>query len=295
VRAYPKPTLVYTQNALGGLPPAWVAALSTADGIIVPGVFDQKIFSQYFDRVYIASQSSDPAIFKPYPGWRSEGSASFTFLFVGSYSFRKGVDLLLEAFLAEFEPDEPVELLLQVPGAGRGDEFNHCLRILQRVNPYGHLRLNGAHLAPEWMNRLYNRSDCVVTLSRGEGWCMPLTEALLSETPVIAPNSTAMGEYLDASVADMVSTRELPASDAPTPFGTPFADVYGFPGVTYYEPDIDEARSAMRRVFQDHASAVKKARIGRQRVLSEYSWAHSARQVASACHALLEPRITTSR
>jgi glycosyltransferase involved in cell wall biosynthesis len=284
---FAKPTLVYTQNALGGLRPEWLQTLKAADGIIVPSEFDRAVFARHFPRVYVAGQSADAAIFKPDARRRAEGPELFSFLYVGSYSFRKGVDLLLETFLTEFDAEEPVELRLHCPGIGRGEEFNHCLHSIQRFNARGRVRLSGGELTPEWMSRLYNQSDCVLTLSRGEGWCMPLTEALLCEVPVIAPCSTGMAEYLDDSVAEMVSTRELPAGQAPTPFGFNFATGYGFPGVTYYEPDVAEARAAMRRVYESYPAAREKARAGRRRILTRFSWAGAAREVERACYSLL--------
>src|SRR3954454_3964734 len=38
-RAFDKPSLIYTQNALGDLRPEWVESLASADGYIVPGEF----------------------------------------------------------------------------------------------------------------------------------------------------------------------------------------------------------------------------------------------------------------
>lgn len=284
---FAKPTLIYTQNALGDLRPDWLHKLRVADGVIVPGEFDRAVFARHFPRVYVAGQSADSAIFKPEPRRRAEGPELFSFLYVGSYSFRKGVDLLLEAFLREFSARESVELRLHCPGVGRGEEFNHCLSLIQRINPLGRVRLGGGELSPEWMSRLYNQSDCVLTLSRGEGWCMPLTEALLCELPVIAPRSTGMAEYLDDATAELVSTRELPADRAPAPFGYNFAMGYGYPGITYHEPDVSEARAAMRRVFDSYPAAQEKARAGRQRILSRFSWAEAARKVECACFSLL--------
>ncbi len=287
-RRFTKPSLIYTQNALGELPPEWVQALAAVDGVIVPSEFDRAVFARHFPRVYVAGQSSDAAIFKPAPRRPCEGPELFSFQYVGSYSFRKGVDLLLQAFLTEFSAEEPVELRLQCPGIGRGDEFNHCLDAIQRFNPRGRVRLKGGDLSPEWMARLYNQSDCVITLSRGEGWCMPLSEALLCEVPVIAPHSTGMAEYLDDSVAELLPTRELPAAQASPPFGGTFARVYDHPGITYYEPDVAAARAAMRRVYEDHASARAKARAGRERILTRHSWENAARDVERACFSLLE-------
>lgn len=285
--SFAKPTMIYTQNALGELPPEWIDALAMADGIVVPSEFDRAVFARHFPRVYVAGQSADASVFKPEREERAPAE-TFSFLYVGSYSFRKGVDLLLEAFLTEFSAAEPVELRLHCPGAGRGDEFNHCLSTIQRLNPQGKVRLNAAERPPEWMNRLYNRSDCVITLSRGEGWCLPLAEALLCETPVIAPHSTGMAEYLDDSVAELLSTHELPATGVHAPFSGTFAQVYGHPGVTYHEPDVAEARAAMRRVYEDHPAARAKARAGRRRILSTFSWEHAVGDVERACRSLLE-------
>ncbi len=290
---FAQPSVIYTQNALGGLPPQWIAALGNADAIVVPSELDRSVFARHHPRVHVAGQSADPAIFKPEPARRAEGPELFSFLYVGSYSFRKGVDLLLEAFLSEFSAEEPVELRLHCQGAGRGDEFNHLLSTIQRINPQGRVRLEGAERSPEWMNRLYNQSDCVVTLSRGEGWCMPLPEALLCEIPVLAPNSTAMADYLDDGVAELVAVRELPAQAASGAFAANFRAGYGTPGITYYEPDPGASRAALRRIYEHYPGARAKARAGRARILNERSWGRAVRELERACYALLEdPALT---
>jgi glycosyltransferase involved in cell wall biosynthesis len=291
---YTKPTLIYTQNALGGLPPEWIAALSAADGIVVPSAFDRAVFAAHFPRVYVAGQSADAKIFKPVARLQSGEPETFCFLYVGSYSFRKGVDLLLRAFLEEFSAAEPVALRLQCPGAGRGEEFNHCLDTIQRLNPQGRVRLSAGERSPEWMNRLYNASDCVITCSRGEGWCMPLTEALLCEVPVIAPRSTGMAEYLDDSIAELVSTTELPAACASSPFAGTFATVYDHPGISYYEPSVAETRSSMRRVYEDRSTARAKARAGRRRILRDFSWDSAVDSLEQACLSLLADTAATA-
>jgi glycosyltransferase involved in cell wall biosynthesis len=115
---------------------------------------------------------------------------------------------------------------------------------------------------------------------------MPLTEALLCEVPVIAPRSTGMVEYLDDSIAELVPTSELPAEQAKSPFAGTFAKVYGFPGITYEEPDLAAARVAMRRTYEHHAAARAKARVGAQRILTRFSWENAVGEVSRACVAV---------
>jgi glycosyltransferase involved in cell wall biosynthesis len=287
-RHYAQPSVLYTMNALGDIKPEWVDALSVWDALVVPSEFDRAVFARRFERVFVAPLGSNRSTFKPVTRWRPEGWNRFTFLFVGSYSFRKGVDLLLEAFLCEFSGDEPVEPLIQAPGAGQREEFDHCLELIRAHNPLGRVRLRGGTLSPAWMNRIYNRCDCVITLSRGEGWCMPLSEALLCGVPVIAPNSTAMAEYLDDSVAELLPVREIPATEAPGPFGSGMKAGYGFPGVTYYEPDGRAARKAMRLVYEEYPRALEKARAGRHRMLTTYTPGNTAQCIEAACTDLLQ-------
>jgi glycosyltransferase involved in cell wall biosynthesis len=286
-RSYPKPAIIYTQNALGDLIDEWVTALQQVDACIVPSEFDRRVFGRYLDRVYVARQSSDPRLFRPWPRWKEDGSDVFTFLFVGSYSYRKGLDLLLEAFLGEFDANEEVELLIQAPGAGAGAQ-NHIDSFIKSLNPGATVELRGNALSPEWMCRIYNESQCLVTLSRGEGWGMPITEALLCETPVIAPDSTAMGEYLNDEIAYLVPVHEREIAEISEPFGKGFAEVYGKPGNTCYDPDVSVAREQMRRVFSNYEAAKQRAVRGREVIEQEVNWPNAVKDVERACLDFLE-------
>lgn len=288
-KRFAKPSLMYTQNAIGGLRDDWVTALRQADGAIVPSEFDRRVFAQHLDRVYVARQSSDPKIFRPQAAWKEEesGDGEFTFLFVGSYSYRKGIDLLLEAFLAEFDSSESVYLHIHAPGVGADLEFNHLLSSIQRLNATGHVRLFGQDLSPEWMCRIYNRADCLITLSRGEGWCMPITEALLCETPVIAPDSTGMAEYLSEEIAYLVPTREREIGQIDDPFAGSFAQAYGQPGSVCHEPETKAARAKMREVVSDPGEARRKAILGRKVIADSVSWENAVKDIERACLDLL--------
>lgn len=295
------PSAIYTQNALGGLRAEWAQSLLQADHCIVPGEFDRRVFSRHVPSVSIAPQGSNPSTFKSRPSWREEGSERFTFMFVGGYGFRKGVDVLLAAFLQEFHRSEPVELWLFC--VGMGDNFNHLLEAMHDPNQQArrsrgyfndvaravrgrrqpiNIRVSTRAVSPSWMCRHYNRADCVVTATRGEGWCMPITEALLCEKPVIAPRSTAPGEYLDDETAYLVPVTETAAADISDPFGEGFRKQYGEPGITYFEPDIDQLRRMMRHVYSNRDEAASKAVKGAVMVRERYDWRSAAEQVEVA-------------
>jgi len=286
-RDFSKPTLIYTQNALGDLPEKWVDSVQKADGIIVPGEFDKRVFKQYFSNVFVATQSSSGNVFKPYPKWRPEGSDNFSFLFVGSYSYRKGIDILLKAFLNEFDSKEPVELNLHCPYNNNGSMFNHLLSYIQNVNSTANIKIRTDHLSPEWMCRVYNRNDAFITLSRGEGWCMPVTESLLCNIPVIAPKSTATGEYLSDDYAYLISTQEKLIADIKDPFAKGLVNTYGENDNVCYEPDILEAQKTMREVYEKYDEAKQKATLGREIIKNKYNWDKTAKEIEEAINKTL--------
>lgn len=46
------------------------------------------------------------------------------------------------------------------------------------------------------LNLLYNAADCAVTSTLGEGWGLSITEAMATETPIVAPRNSSVPEIL---------------------------------------------------------------------------------------------------
>lgn len=46
------------------------------------------------------------------------------------------------------------------------------------------------------LNAIYNAADVYISTSRGEGWGLPVTEAMCAGTPVVAPDHTSLSEIL---------------------------------------------------------------------------------------------------
>lgn len=49
----------------------------------------------------------------------------------------------------------------------------------------------------ETLNKIYNSADAFITTTLGEGWGLPITEAMACKLPVYAPNITAITDILD--------------------------------------------------------------------------------------------------
>ena len=56
----------------------------------------------------------------------------------------------------------------------------------------------GAHsgFPIEFLNQIYNVSDCYLTTTHGEGWGLSITEAMSTKLPVVGPRNTSLPEIL---------------------------------------------------------------------------------------------------
>ncbi len=280
------PNLIYTQNALYGLKKDWGEYCSEYDGVLVPGEFDKPFFERYNKEVFICPQIIDNFIFQNREKWRSEGSEKFTFLFIGSFSYRKGVDLLIEAF-GRFSvlDNNSSKLVMICPGA---KNINYLLHKIRETNPYSDVELYIEDLSQDWICRHINRADAFVTLSRGEGWCMPVFESILCEKPIILPNSTAMSEATPSQSIIKVDTNITLVESVKNDFGRGFKNQYGENGIASYDVDMSAAINAFESMKKNF-EVFKKATIeSRQFVLSNYSHRRVGQQLKNILTDILD-------
>ncbi|MGE0715951.1 MAG: glycosyltransferase family 4 protein [Alphaproteobacteria bacterium] len=286
-RRFDLPSLIFSCCDVSDLPPSQVQKLRNADGVIAPNAANFRVYSSHFENVFLAQQGIDEQPFKPRKNDRADGQDVFTFLFVGSFSYRKGVDVLISAFLAEFTPDE-AHLHIHMPGEQTDRAANDIIARMNQKRRLGRFSLSSDNLSEAWLCRFYNRTDCFVTCTRGEGWGLPIVEAMLCGLPVIAPFASGMADYLNPDVALPIATTPRRAADISDPFGENFRKTYGVGKIAFHEPEMSSVRRQMRAAWEaGPALAVMGAR-GREHILTRFSEDRFGRQIADAILALLQ-------
>ncbi len=265
------PTAIYTQNALGKLPNDWIDNLQQADAIFVPGQFDKNIFDNHFDNVHICPQHVDPRVFKHRPRYRPEGGEEFTFLFVGAWGYRKGCDLIVPAITKAFSGDLDTRIHLHCFAGFEKQMASNLIEGLSKAKRGPIVSTYFGNLNPNWMNRVYNRADAVFTLSRGEGWCMPLYEALLCHKPVIAPASTAMEEWLPKNGVRLIKTSKKKVCDIDSEFGTGFKKGYNVPENYFWEPDFKDTVAAFKDIKKNYEKYSSQAVDAKKEITKNFS------------------------
>lgn len=117
----------------------------------------------------------------------------FTFLSVGLPSFRKGFDVVADAFDKAFCGRDDVHLVFGITHSV--PEWNAEVYRQFGSRKTSIWTLEGRYDEHE-MARIYNAVNCYVSGSRGEGWNLPATEAGACGIPVVAPYNTSHPEVV---------------------------------------------------------------------------------------------------
>lgn len=193
----------------------------------------------------------------------------FVFYTVGEYVRRKNLGTLLRAFHAEFDPDEPVSLLIKASVPGKGERasasllrsFCEDVRANMRLYADGS-RYKGEVIVTRRLSRaeilsLHAGSDCFVQPSYAEGWSQPGFDAMaMGKTPLVT-DWGGFREYLTAETGWPLPFRVEPAFGARDAIGGLHTSRENWASVS-----VNDLRRAMRAAYSDVGLRKQKARAG---------------------------------
>jgi glycosyltransferase involved in cell wall biosynthesis len=238
----------------------------------VPSKFNVETFRNSGVRVPIKVMplGIDPAYFSPAIKGKKIPNI-FTFLSVFEWGDRKAPDILLRAFSDEFRSDEPVRLLCKV------NNFDPGVSVDAEIEKLG-LRSNGgriliAHnqiLQQYELGALYRSADCFVLPTRGEGWGMPILEAMACGLPVIATNWSSQVDFMNKGNSYPLEVEKLIPAVAKCPY---------YKGFEWANPSYEHLRVLMRQVFENQEAAATLGQKASVEAHQNWSWDASARKM----------------
>jgi glycosyltransferase involved in cell wall biosynthesis len=258
----------------GTVPRLWVRQIEhNVDELWAPSTFVRDVFVRSGvdpRRVSILPYGVDTAIFRAEgPLSRPQGCRKFMFLFVGGAIRRKGVDLLLQAYKEAFGPGDDVTLVIS---AGANPAYAHN-SLTGSISEFAnnvrlpHLQLLCEHIGDEALAGLYRACDAFVMPYRGEGFGMPILEAMACGKPVITNAQGPSQDYCSPDTAYLISSREALVQEDPPPLGEMTGDF------TCFEPDAGELARTMLHVYEHPAEAERRGRVAGKLTRQKFNWA----------------------
>jgi glycosyltransferase involved in cell wall biosynthesis len=278
-----KLTINFTMFEATCIPQVWVDHNLRHDLVVVPTESSRRAWleSGYpADRIMLCPLGVDGERFHPgvepldLLDERGRRVADYRarFLNVSEVIPRKNLLSLLRVWISNTHADDDAILIMKI------NHVNHHLCLIKFLRDLcfleqeiGKSRMQAASLlfldetfSDHEMPRLYTTATHYWSMSYGEGWDQPMTEAGAARLSLIAPDHSAYRQYLDPTIATLLPCREVPAV-----FNGSEELQRLFVGAKWWRPDEQAAGVALRNAI---AGAGDPSSGARDRLLRDFSW-----------------------
>jgi glycosyltransferase involved in cell wall biosynthesis/Tfp pilus assembly protein PilF/GT2 family glycosyltransferase len=274
----------------GSIPAEWAQQAKNVDEIWCPSRYVRSLYLQAgipSDKLKVLPNGYNPAVHHP-------GSAptpiatgkKFKFLFVGGTIARKGADLLLETYLATFRRSDDVCLVIKDFGgksAYQGQTLSERIRQAQSDPNTPEIVYLDQELPERELAGLYTACDCLVHPYRGEGFGLPVLEAMGCALPVICTGGGSTDDFAtDEFVHRIPASREYVGHEV----GGMKLDHRGW----WLSPDADALRESLKAAVQEAPQWRERALRGAQHVAAHWTWKNATQTAAHLARDLVARR-----
>jgi glycosyltransferase involved in cell wall biosynthesis len=244
------------------------------------------VMSQYVRQVYLNSGVApeklqyipwgiDVQVFQPsVPARRLPTEKTFRFLYVGGTILRKGFDRVLAAYLAEFRPEDDVCLVIKDAGAStfyQPQSMRTAILAAREFSGNPAILYFEQDWTPSQLASLYASCHCLVAPYRGEGFGLPVLEALACGVPPIIPRNGPTDDFVDADSGYLLPSRFVPAEGVTNLCGP----------ATELAVTLEDLRAAMRQAYSDRQKTGQLGLAGSRRVRREFTWDRTVRDMSA--------------
>ena len=264
----------------GTLPAEWVTKSRHVD--------EFWVYTEHVKQVYVDSGVPDEKVKvmplgydhqRFHPGVQALSlptTKRFKFLFVGGTIPRKGADLALSAYLKAFRSDDDVCLVFKDFGGGHvyaGQTLEEKIRDAQQDPKAPEILYLNEELPSDQIPGLYAACHCLVHPYRGEGFGLPVLEAMGVGLPVVVTRGGACDDFTPEELVYSVPAERQSLPDV----------ISGIPLVRagwWLEPSLARLTKTLRQVVEDGESAKRKGLAAARYASTHWSWDQAASKMA---------------
>ena len=270
----------YTMLETTGIPEDWVKQCNKMDEIWVPSHFNVQTFQNSGVRVPIQVMplGIDPNYYNPHI-ISYKKNHRYTFLSVFEWGERKAPELLLRAYSKAFTGKDEVVLICKVNNSDSSIHVENEVRKLELPGDGPEIIfLYNTDFEDYEMPALYRSADCFVTATRGEGWGMPILEAMACGLPAIATDWSAQTDFCTEAYAYPVRVEKLVEAKAKCEY---------YQGFQWAQAEEEHLIQRMRYVYEHREEAAQKGQLASDYVRREFTWDRAAEKMEERIRQIL--------
>ena len=264
------------------VPREWIEAMNRhLDALTVATRFVKKtlIDNGVSVPIHVIGAGADHVLRHERARYRGDLGKGFRFLHVSSCFPRKGVDLLLEAFASAFGAGESVSLIIKTFSNIHNRVGEQIAEVRRRHPRCPEIVLIDEDLAPGELRDVMERCHALVAPSRGEGFGLPLAEAMLLGLPAITTAFGGQHDFCTDQTSWLVDYQFVRSGSHLASFAS-----------TWVEPDLEELTRALREVYDATPETRSRKTTAAQRLVAQhFTWGHTADQLERVTTRLREP------
>lgn len=201
---------------------------------------------------------------------------AFVFLHISSCFPRKGVDVLLQAYGQAFRSEDDVSLVIKTFPNPHNDVEAQLAKLRASDPHFPDVVLVSRDCSDEELAGWYLACDAFVAPSRGEGFGLPIAEAMLFDLPVI---TTGFGGQTDFCSKDATWLCDFEFEKSRTHLGSMHS--------VWANPKADHLAQLLREVAALPTAQIRqKTDLAKQRILRDFTWAKTAENSVRAIERL---------
>jgi len=251
------------------------------DGFLVPANFVKHVLinSGVYKPVKITGHGIEQVLREQPKTYQGNLGKSFRFLHISSGFARKGLDVLLQAYTQAFTSNDDVSLVIKTSN-NIHNTVQEPINLLRKTRAYcPDIVLITDDLPTGYIRDIYQRCHALVAPSRGEGFGLPMAEAMLFSLPVITTGFGGQSDFCTEKTAWLI---DYLFAKSQSHLSTDSS--------VWVEPDANHLAQLMQEVYQAPKEKLQaKIKAAKGLIEQEFIWdicASRVREFVDEIHAI---------
>lgn len=270
------------------IPDHWLVPMRAMDDVITYSKFNRETFIEAgINRpIHIVPHGVDTENYRqglePMESIRKSVGDRYVFGSNFDWTNRKNPQALLMAYYTAFEGNKDVALVLKVyhqyPIAKSVENIKQNIAVIKasmKITDFPMVVLVTDMMKPSDMPHFYASLDCFVLPTRGEGWGLPLSEAMASGLPTIATGWGGNMEFMDATNSYPLEYKLVDID------GRDVVNQPHYAGHKWAEVDFDHLISTMKGVYDNRVMAFSVGTKARVDMCKKWTWKTACEKLKS--------------